>query len=86
MFVVYAGEKDVLLMANHGVLTVAPTISMAFDNLYYLERAAMVQVRCDIRLSSYLQGRFRYHKCYRQPLLALFPVRVSDTYHHSNKN
>ncbi|XP_050727995.1 putative aldolase class 2 protein RP493 isoform X2 [Eriocheir sinensis] len=38
------GDKDILLLANHGVLTVAPTISMAFDNLYYLERAAMVQM------------------------------------------
>lgn len=46
-----AGEKDVLLLANHGVLTVASTVSAAFDNLYYLERAAMVQVRRTIKLN-----------------------------------
>lgn len=46
--ILLAGDKDVLLLANHGVLTVAPTISMAFDNLYYLERAALVQVRRDV--------------------------------------
>lgn len=38
------GDKDVLIMGNHGVMVVAPTISMAFEMLYFLERAAMVQV------------------------------------------
>lgn len=38
------GDKDILILANHGALTVAPTISAAFHNLYYLERAAMVQM------------------------------------------
>ncbi|XP_071552794.1 putative aldolase class 2 protein CC_1201 [Panulirus ornatus] len=38
------GEKNILFMGNHGVVSVAKTISMAFDNLYYLERAAMMQV------------------------------------------
>lgn len=49
VLIVLAGDKDILMMANHGVLTVAPTISMAFENLYYLERAAMVQVRHDVK-------------------------------------
>ncbi|XP_042888443.1 putative aldolase class 2 protein CC_1201 [Penaeus japonicus] len=39
------GDKDVLIMGNHGVMVVAPTISMAFEMLYFLERAAMVQVK-----------------------------------------
>jgi ribulose-5-phosphate 4-epimerase/fuculose-1-phosphate aldolase len=31
-------------MANHGVATVAPTISEAYDLLYYVERVAQVQI------------------------------------------
>ncbi|KAK3888004.1 hypothetical protein Pcinc_007916 [Petrolisthes cinctipes] len=38
------GEQDVLFMGNHGILIVAPTVALAFDNLYYLERAAQVQI------------------------------------------
>ncbi|KFM81080.1 Adducin-related protein, partial [Stegodyphus mimosarum] len=38
------GNKDVLFMCNHGVMTVAQSIAIAFDNMYYLERAAMIQV------------------------------------------
>ncbi|KAG7168679.1 adducin-related protein C1289.14-like [Homarus americanus] len=37
------GDKDILFMGNHGVLSVAPTVSLAFDHLYYLERAAQLQ-------------------------------------------
>ena len=32
------------MMANHGVATVAPTISEAYDLLYYVERVAQVQI------------------------------------------
>lgn len=39
------GEKDVLFMGNHGVMTVAPSVDVAFSDMYYLERAAMFQVR-----------------------------------------
>jgi ribulose-5-phosphate 4-epimerase/fuculose-1-phosphate aldolase len=35
--------KDVMLMASHGVTVVGQTIAWAFDDLYYLERAAMHQ-------------------------------------------
>jgi ribulose-5-phosphate 4-epimerase/fuculose-1-phosphate aldolase len=35
---------DVLFMANHGVLVCAESVAYAFDDLYYLERACMVQV------------------------------------------
>jgi len=37
-------RADILFMANHGVLVCADTIANAFDDLYYLERAAMVQI------------------------------------------
>lgn len=36
--------KSVLFMGNHGVLVVAPTVAQAFDELYYLETAARLQV------------------------------------------
>lgn len=39
-----AGDADILFMKNHGVLVLAPTIAEAWDDLYYLERAAEVQV------------------------------------------
>jgi ribulose-5-phosphate 4-epimerase/fuculose-1-phosphate aldolase len=38
--------KSVLLMANHGVLVVGPTIAQAFDELYYFERAAEMLLTC----------------------------------------
>lgn len=38
------GSRQVLFMANHGVLVTAPTIALAFDRLYYLERACQQQV------------------------------------------
>ena len=37
-------DKRVLLHQNHGVITVGTTVAEAFDELYYLERAALVQV------------------------------------------
>lgn len=38
------GDKDVLFLRNHGVIVCGPTVAQAYDDLYYLERAAMVQV------------------------------------------
>jgi ribulose-5-phosphate 4-epimerase/fuculose-1-phosphate aldolase len=38
------GDKGILFMANHGVLTVGRTVAEAYDRLYYLERAAQVQL------------------------------------------
>ena len=39
-----ANEADVLFLANHGVIVCGPTVAAAFDDLYYLERACMLQV------------------------------------------
>ena len=33
------GNYNTLLLANHGILTVAPTIAQAFDDLFYFEKA-----------------------------------------------
>lgn len=38
------GDADIVFMKHHGVLVLAPTIAEAWDDLYYLERAAEVQV------------------------------------------
>lgn len=38
------GEADILFLKNHGVIVAAPTIAEAWDDLYYLERAAQVQL------------------------------------------
>lgn len=43
---IVAGLKnaDVLFLANHGIIVTGPSIDVAFDDLYYLERACMLQV------------------------------------------
>src|SRR6516165_9429849 len=38
------GNKTVLFMANHGITTVGVTVAEAYDRLYYVERAAQVQI------------------------------------------
>jgi ribulose-5-phosphate 4-epimerase/fuculose-1-phosphate aldolase len=38
------GDKTVLFLANHGVIVATDTVAEAIDGLYYLERAAQVQV------------------------------------------
>lgn len=39
------GDADIVFMRNHGVMVTGPTIAEAWDDLYYLERAAEVQVK-----------------------------------------
>jgi ribulose-5-phosphate 4-epimerase/fuculose-1-phosphate aldolase len=38
------GDKEILFLRNHGVIVSGTTVAQAYDDLYYLERAAMVQV------------------------------------------
>src|SRR5262245_29574140 len=38
------GEQTVLFLGHHGVIVTGPTIAAAWNDLYFLERAAMVQV------------------------------------------
>lgn len=38
------GGERIMFMANHGVLTAAGSVGVAFDDLYYLERACQNQV------------------------------------------
>jgi len=39
-----AQNADVLFLANHGVIVTGDSVARAIDDLYYLERACMVQV------------------------------------------
>jgi ribulose-5-phosphate 4-epimerase/fuculose-1-phosphate aldolase len=39
------GDADVVFLKNHGVMVTGPTIAEAWDDLYYLERAAEAQVK-----------------------------------------
>lgn len=45
------GNRKVLLMGNHGVLVVAPTVADAFDTMYYFERA------CETLVLAYATNR-----------------------------
>jgi ribulose-5-phosphate 4-epimerase/fuculose-1-phosphate aldolase len=38
------GDKPILFMANHGITTLGETVADAYDRLYYIERAAQVQI------------------------------------------
>ncbi len=39
------GQADIVFLRNHGVMVTGSTIAEAWDDLYYLERAAEVQVK-----------------------------------------
>src|SRR6201984_6225 len=38
------GDKTILFMANHGISTVGEAVAEAYDRLYYVARAAQVQI------------------------------------------
>lgn len=38
------GDRKILLMAGHGALAIGETVAAAYNRLYYLERAAQVQL------------------------------------------
>lgn len=38
------GEAELLFLGNHGVMTTAPTVAQAWDDLYFIERAAQTQL------------------------------------------
>lgn len=38
------GDAEVLFLGNHGVITAASTVAQAFDDLYFIERAAQTQI------------------------------------------
>ena len=44
-------DKNILMMGNHGVTVVAPSVALAFDELYHLERA------CETLVTAYTTGK-----------------------------
>jgi ribulose-5-phosphate 4-epimerase/fuculose-1-phosphate aldolase len=38
------GDADVFFLGNHGIMTAAPTVAQAFDDLYFLERVTQTQI------------------------------------------
>jgi ribulose-5-phosphate 4-epimerase/fuculose-1-phosphate aldolase len=38
------GDRSILFMANHGITTAGTSVAQAYDRLYYVERAAQVQL------------------------------------------
>ena len=39
------GDADIVFLKNHGVMVTGPNVAEAWDDLYYLERAAEVQLK-----------------------------------------
>src|SRR5471032_3619205 len=48
------GDKSVLMLRNHGLLTVGETVSQAFLRMYYLEKA------CEIQIAAQAGGTLRF--------------------------
>ena len=42
--VVDIGDKDVLILRNHGLLTMGESVRQAFELMYYLDRACEIQI------------------------------------------
>ncbi|MZR31385.1 class II aldolase/adducin family protein [Sneathiella litorea] len=49
------GEKNMMLLWNHGTLALGPTVREAFMNMYFLERA------CEMQVASLAGGRKLHH-------------------------
>ena len=62
--------KNILMMANHGVMTAGRNVAEAYDRLYYLERAAQTQ------LYAYMSGQKR--KRVRQDVLQLLGEQMAQ--------
>jgi len=45
------GNKSIVVLGNHGVLAVGPTVAQTFDELYYFERA------CQTLITAYATGK-----------------------------
>ena len=66
------GDADVLFLGNHGVITAAQTVAQAFDDLYFVERAAQTQIlamstgkplaRLDSELIEQVAAQTRYER------------------------
>ena len=59
------GNKEVMFMGNHGIMTVGNSVALTFDALYYLERVAMFQVSSTAVVIKFLNGfTFSLERCF----------------------
>jgi ribulose-5-phosphate 4-epimerase/fuculose-1-phosphate aldolase len=58
------GERELVFLGNHGVMSIGPSVARAYDDLYYLERVAKTQL---LAMSSGL------------PMAALAPNLIEQT-------
>ena len=66
-------DKNILMMGNHGVTVVAPTVALAFDELYHLERA------CETLVTAYTTGKELKVVSRKQPTGHLRIGKISPT-------
>lgn len=57
------GDYEVMMMQNHGSLTIGNTVAMAFDLMYFLERVCMFQVMANTDLY-FDKSELRLIKCF----------------------
>ena len=66
------GDAEVLFLGNHGVITAAPSVAQAWDDLYFVERAAQTQIlalstglplrQLDAKLIEQVAGQTHYER------------------------
>lgn len=84
------GDKRVLFLANHGVVVTGASVADAFDRLYYLERAAEIQVKAmstgqplneiGDTLASKTRAEFDASSNYAEPHFRALLVLLDDDY------
>ena len=63
-------DKDILMMANHGVTVCGPAVHVAFDDLYSLDRA------CEIQLMA-MQSHRKLRPIHPDDVAAMFPMALA---------
>jgi ribulose-5-phosphate 4-epimerase/fuculose-1-phosphate aldolase len=63
-------DKDILMMANHGVTVCGPAVHAAFDDLYTLDRA------CEIQLMA-LASRRKIRPIHPDDIAGMFPAALA---------
>lgn len=71
------GNNSILFMASHGIVVAGPTVADAFNDLYYLERAAMFQVLAKSQGGTLRSISDRVREVTRQQVVAEAP-KIAD--------
>ena len=87
------GDKTVLFMANHGITTMGESMAEAYDRLYYVERAAQVQIyamwtgqtleAASRRRGGEDQARHRRRRLVRRPIAGAAALRCLEAHPRS---